>query len=302
MRRSAHAVAAFVALACAGAVGAQARGAQDAVAVPDLGGMTRDAAVERLRAAGLRSVAFGGAVRYEPIGTGFGSRVRLAPASRVGQRTVTIQEPEPGLNVSPGTAVAFGTQPAPGPGRHITYQLGAPPVVESIEADQSGRRLTVGLDTKATNCGRLDHVDVALRDRWVLLRPYLIDGDEGRACRGRSRHRHTVLRLPEPLRGRPVLERLREAPNPELVNQHPTPFTYARPSPDGRSVAVFYEYGACVTLAGAQVTERRDAVAIMLLQGDSGGTEVCPAILYSGIALVQLPSPLGDRRIVDGAR
>ena len=84
------------------------------------------------------------------------------------------------------------------------------------------------------------------------------------------------------------------------MNQHPTPFDAARPSPDGRSAVVFYTYGGCESLAGSRVTEHRETVEITLLQGNTGSGQVCPAIAFFGLALVRLPSPLGARRIVDG--
>jgi hypothetical protein len=273
------------------------------VLVPRLLGLTRSEAIRRLRDVELRPAAYSGALRYEPAGYGFDRRIRLVRAHDAGQRKVTIQDGFPArVRLPAGSSVGFGTQPAPGPFRFLLpFSGGESRGLESVSASRGGRRLTLGLDTASGGCGPLDHVDVALREKWVLLTPFAIAGEEGRTCRGRARHRRAELRLPAPLRGRPVLERPPNIPNPSLAHQYPTRFDAARASPNGRSVVVYYTYGACAPLAGSRVAERREEVEITLLLGDDGRGLPCAEIAYFGLTLVRLPSPLGDRRIVDGA-
>jgi hypothetical protein len=268
------------------------------VLVPRVAGLTRGQATARLRQAGLRSAIWRGAVRYEPVGSGLDLRLKLVRGFLAGPRRVTIQHGFPSrIRLPWGSPVVFGTQPAPGRFRFLRgLTRGAAEGLRSVVAGPGGRDLTLWVTGRS--CDPLDHVDIALRKRWVLLTPVVIGGT---SCRGGNRRRRAELRLPEPLGGRPVLERPPDTPNPSLVNQHPTPFDAARPSPDGRSVVVFYTYGGCNSLAGSRVTEGRETVEITLLQGDTGSAQFCPAIAYFGLAVVELPSPLGGRRIVDGA-
>ncbi len=300
-----RAVAMVIALAglAAGVAGARVSAAPErSVRVPHLEGASRATAVNRLRDAGLRPSAFAGAVRYEPIGGGFAKHMALVRAPRAGARTVTIQDYRPGTRLAPGSSVAYGTQPAGGDYPLLAGQAGGDSGrLHSARVARGARKLTLGLNTGSLGCGPVDHVDVAMRARWVLVRPFLIGGGEGRACRGRSRLRAARLELIEPLAGRPVLERSPDLPDPSLVDQRPTPFAGSRVSPDRRSVVVYYSYGGCRSLAGSRVTERDRAVEVTLLQGESGANLPCPDILRFGLTVVRLPSSLGERRIVDGA-
>lgn len=268
------------------------------VLVPRVVGRGRGEAAARLRRAGLRPATYSGAIRYEPVGSGLRRRLKLVRASLAEPRTVTIQDGFPSrIRLPWGSPVAFGTQPAPGRFRFVRGLSGGD--IERLHSVRVGRRdrhLTLGLTGGA--CDPLDHVDVAVRARWVLLMPFVIGG---RGCERRVRQ-SAELRLPEPLGGRPVLEGPPDQPNPSLVNQRPTPFDAARASRDGRSVVVFYTYGGCESLAGSRVTERDETVELTLLQGNPGSGQVCPAIAHFGLTLVRLPSPLGTREIVDGAR
>ena len=268
------------------------------VLVPRVLGLTTRRAWARLRQAGLRPSAYRGAIRYEPEGDGLGRKLELQRGLRPGPRRVTVQAGFPSRRRVPfGSEVAFGTQPAPGRWRFVTALAGGQPErLTSVAAGRGGRRLTLGIT--GGDCDPLDHVDVALRERWVLLMPFVIAGG---SCSRRDRHQRAELRLPERLGGRPVLERPPDVPDPSLVNQHATPFAAARPSPDGRSVVVFYTYGGCDSLAGTRVAEGRRRVEITLLQGSARGAQGCDAIALSGLALVRLPSPLGGRRIVDAS-
>ena len=266
------------------------------VLVPRLVGRTRGEALARLREAGLRPAIYSGAIRYEPRGSGLERRLTLSRAALAGPRRVTIQDGFPSRVRLPwASPVVFGTQPAPGRYRFLSA-LGGGELerLRSVEAGPGGHKLVLGLIRGA--CDPLDHVDVALRERWVLLMPFVI---AGRSC-GRRNRQSAELRLPEPLAGRPVVERAPNEPDPSLVNQHPAPFDAVRPSPDGRTAVVFYTYGVCESLAGSRVAEHRRTVEVTLLQGNHGSGQVCPAIALFGLTLVRLPSPLGTRRIVDG--
>jgi hypothetical protein len=267
------------------------------VLVPKLVGLTARRASARLRRAGLRPAAHRGGIRYEPAGDGLGRSLELEPGHASGPRRVTLQDGFPTrTRLAWGSPVAFGTQPAPGRYRFIRALGGGEPErLDSVAVGRDGRRLTLGVT--GGECDPLDHVDVAPRKRWVLLVPFVIGG---RACSRRDYERHAELRLPERLAGRPVLERPPDVPDSSLVNQHATAFDAARPSPDGRTVVVFYTYGGCDSLAGIRVAERPGAVEITLLQGDSGSGLACAEIARAGLALVRLPSPLGGGRIVDG--
>ena len=251
-------------------------------------------AVARLRQAGLRPAAYRGAIRYEPVGDGLGRRLTLPralprrPEAGHRPRRLPVQEPR-----SHG-ARRWRSGPSPPPAAVVSSGRSAaasPSVCASVAAGRGGRQLTLGLTGGA--CDPLDHVDVALRERWVLLMPFVIAGRQLRPARPA---RAPSSGCPSRWAEGPCSSGPPDVPDPSLVNQHPTPFDAARPSPDGRSVVVFYTYGGCESLAGSRVAERRETVELTLLQGNTGSGQVCPAIAHFGLALVRLPSPLGTRR------
>ena len=166
------------------------------VRVPRLVGLGRGEAFGRLRAAGLRPSTYAGARRYEPNRDGLARRVTLVPAGLAGPRRVTVQGLRPWVPV--GSPVAFGTQPAPGRYRFVRGLFGGD--IEWVRSMTArGRRLA--LELIGGDCDPIDHVDVAMRRRWVLLVPYVIGG---RGCGRRDFVRRAELRLPESLAGRPV--------------------------------------------------------------------------------------------------
>jgi hypothetical protein len=263
------------------------------VSVPRLVGLGRATAVARLRAAGLRATWFAGGMRYEPLGRGGAGPVILVRGEAAPARRVTIQASTPGYRLPLGSPVEFGTH-ALGPSRYHHY--GSVRLL-AVTAAEGGTRLALRL--ALGRCASLDHVDVALRRSWVLMQPRALGGAP---CVGRGRHRIAELRLPEPLSGRPVLERVPDTPDPTLGDQRAAPFDFIRPSPGGRSAAVFFSYGGCDGLAGTRVVAGRSRVEVTILVGRPAGSSACPGILRTGLVLVRLPSPLAGRRLVDGAR
>lgn len=72
-------------------------------------------------------------------------------------------------------------------------------------------------------------------------------------------------------------------------------------SADGKTIRVRYETGACATLARVDVGESAESVTITIVERQKTSGD-CQAIGYLKEETIALESPVGDRRLVDGAR
>lgn len=79
--------------------------------------------------------------------------------------------------------------------------------------------------------------------------------------------------------------------------------TYAA-SADGRTLAFSYYSGPppCSIADGVEVEETHSAVRVTIFQRDESGGQPCILIAQHKSASVTLASPVGTRRVVDGAR
>ncbi|MFO7253356.1 MAG: hypothetical protein DIU60_021655 [Actinomycetes bacterium] len=95
-------------------------------------------------------------------------------------------------------------------------------------------------------------------------------------------------------------------PKGGTVNPRKVPWTSAEPVGDGRTIRVVWTSGVepCATLDRVEVDEGRDQVTVTLYEGPSRASPdaVCIEIAINKVTEVRLKRPLGDRRIVDGAR
>ena len=95
-------------------------------------------------------------------------------------------------------------------------------------------------------------------------------------------------------------------PKPGQVNVRPLGWDNVKVSDSGRSVDVIFWSGVepCYVLDRVEVEHRADKVVITLFQGSSPSDEdvACIDIAVQKVTTVKLEEPLGDRKIVDGAR
>ncbi len=84
------------------------------------------------------------------------------------------------------------------------------------------------------------------------------------------------------------------------------PWTSAEPSADGRTIRVVWSSGVepCSTLDRVKVSERAKSVTITLYEGPLRASPdvACIEIAIEKVTEVRLSEPLGDRKIIDGAR
>ena len=94
---------------------------------------------------------------------------------------------------------------------------------------------------------------------------------------------------------------LRE-PEEGLEGVHPRPFDRHRG--DGRKVTLIYYSGIdeCYGLDHIKIRERRRKVTLTIFEGHHPEPEACPDIGVKVRSIATLDRPLGDRRVVDGAR
>lgn len=95
-------------------------------------------------------------------------------------------------------------------------------------------------------------------------------------------------------------------PKGGTVDPHKVPWTKAEPAEDGRTIRVEWSSGVepCTTLDRVDVAETGKKVTITLYEGPlrASPDAVCVQIAITKVTEVRLDKPLGDRRIVDGAR
>lgn len=88
-----------------------------------------------------------------------------------------------------------------------------------------------------------------------------------------------------------------------LVDVRARPWDRAEPIEDGRAVRLHWAGGlpACDGLDRVEVAEHPDMVVLTLYVGTVPDAGPCPEIAVFRSTEVRLTTPLGDRRIVDGA-
>ncbi|GII30736.1 hypothetical protein [Planotetraspora mira] len=103
------------------------------------------------------------------------------------------------------------------------------------------------------------------------------------------------------------------APSPSAVtpvgntiNPRKVPWISATPTDDGKALDVVWWSGVepCNMLDRVEVAETADTVAVTLWEGHDRRQPdaVCIDIAIQKQTRVRLPAPLGDRKVVDGAR
>ena len=96
-------------------------------------------------------------------------------------------------------------------------------------------------------------------------------------------------------------------PRPGMADLHPMQWQKAKVSKNGRSVTIHFYIGVepCYVLDHIDVKYGARAVTITLYQGhdrDAGDNVACIELAMAAAVRLQLDEPLGDRRIVDGAK
>ncbi|MEV5412443.1 hypothetical protein AB0K60_26865 [Thermopolyspora sp. NPDC052614] len=95
-------------------------------------------------------------------------------------------------------------------------------------------------------------------------------------------------------------------PKGGTLKPHKIPWTSAEPSADGRTIRVVWSSGVepCYTLDRVEVSERAKSVTITLYEGPLRASPdvACIEIAIEKVTEVRLSKPLGDRKIIDGAR
>ncbi|MDP9863545.1 MULTISPECIES: hypothetical protein [Streptosporangium] len=112
---------------------------------------------------------------------------------------------------------------------------------------------------------------------------------------------HTVAPRVEPSQG-PRATR----PQGHTVNPRKVRWLTAKPSKDGRSLRITWWSGVepCTVLDRVSVKETSKRVTVTLWEGPSAKARnmACIAIAVQKVTTVKLKAPLGDRKVVDGAK
>lgn len=266
----------------------------DQVRVPDLRGLTVEAAQRKLRKAGLRVEP--GTVLSRRPGTG-----ALLRRGNRANRTVTAQSPPPRSYAIDNTRVALGTAGGTG----ALKVAGLEEVLWRSTSFAGGVLSLGGFDSVPSGgslCGVVDHATISgsgpqrtLRV-WVVrfeidprLRMRCIPPARARLVPEGGWNRRTVG-WPSPL----------DTIRPGLPDANPIPFERAVLQPDRRRVVVTYWHGACDALTKTQTkfTGNGRRARITLLFGRTVPADrACPAIALSGASLIRLP-----RRVKPGTR
>ncbi|GAA4235430.1 hypothetical protein FHR32_003244 [Streptosporangium album] len=113
---------------------------------------------------------------------------------------------------------------------------------------------------------------------------------------------HTVAPRTEPTGGTPKPTR----PQGHTDNPRKVSWLTAKPSKDGRSLRITWWSGVepCHVLDRVTVRETADRVTVTLWEGPSSKVKnaVCIDIAIKKVTTVKLKAPLGERKVVDGAR
>jgi hypothetical protein len=269
--------------------------------VPNLVGKPRTEAETLLAQQQLRYKPRRPSSRYElPQGVlGLGDTLTVVPEEQAPDRLVTGQDRPPGTFAGSGSRVEFSTSPHP-PGKNRR-----PAAIEiartSLASD--GRSLAVGLAPSlfVDSCRPLDHVDIAPRDRFVLVTPYVNVTDEAGSCVRRTRTVSLALR--RATGGRPVVERVPVPPRDGLFHVRSVRWERVRLESAGRyAVAYFRPADGCYTYSHATVKPRGQRAALTIYAGTtSEGTCLGPVFVPRYLVLVRIPDSLVGRPIVDGA-
>jgi hypothetical protein len=96
----------------------------------------------------------------------------------------------------------------------------------------------------------------------------------------------------------------RVEPRSGLVDVSARPFEKAKVLDGGNAVDIFFYSGIedCYGLDHVEVGYRHKSVVVTLYEGRVPEAEVCIEIAVEKVTRVELDEPLGDRRIVDGAK
>ena len=82
----------------------------------------------------------------------------------------------------------------------------------------------------------------------------------------------------------------------------PVPWLRAEPASSGRGLKIGYESDPCTQARKARVDEERGVVTVTLLDPQRDPDQACIQVVRPGCVTLRLPEPLGNRRVVDGAR
>jgi hypothetical protein len=289
-------------LTCVATAAAALTAASVAIAAsgaPNLVGKPRTQAEALLAEQGLRYKPRRPSSRYElPKGVlGIGDALTVVPEEQSPDRLVTGQDTPPGTGV-PGAPVFFSTSPRP-PGsnrRPVQIEIAR----TSLASDD--RSLVVGLASAkwADSCRPLDHVDVAPRDRFVLVTPYVNVTDEAGPCV--QRRRTVSLVLHRNAGGKPIVERRPLPPRDNLFHVASTPWERVRLESAGRYAVVYFSPpSGCHTYSHATVTPRGQKAVLTIYSGTSGeNPSFCAIVTWRNLVLVRIPDSLVGRPIVDG--
>jgi hypothetical protein len=146
-------------------------------------------------------------------------------------------------------------------------------------------------------------VDVGMARRYVTVFPTLTSTFRSENRCNRLVKRVVYLELPRRVRDRIVVDNVPSRPTRGLHDVAPSRYGGAQGSARARAVAVDFVHSSdCGLLAGTRLRETRHTVTITLLTGNLGDNGFCLADAIEDMTIVPLRHPLGDRRIIDGAR
>jgi hypothetical protein len=282
------------------AIAAIADGAPRERRVPNLVGRTRTHAESLLKERGFKyRLPTPFAARYERVGSG-APEIAVAEKSAPDRRVIA-QEPGPRGEAYFGDFVDFATVLPPDAGRHDPWVF--PTHVDRTGIADDGRHIAMHFRAQARRCQALDHVDVGIARRYVAVVPLLTSTFRSENRCNRLVRRVVYLDLPKRVRDRIVVDSIPSRARRGLYGVAPSRYAAARGAPRARAVAVDFVHSSdCGLLARTKVRETRHKVTITLLTGDLGRSGICLADAIEDMVVVPLRRPLGDRRIVDGAR
>jgi hypothetical protein len=272
------------------------------VKVPNLIGLKRSQAEARLTEDGFRYLLPAPrAERFEALAPPSGRTEEAVPEAMAPDRKVVAQEPSPGGSAGAGDLIPFGTVLPPDTGARDTYIFRHE--LDRTKVWPDDRQLTLHWRDLAPRCHALDHVDVGFAARYIAVEPSVTGTLESeRHCSHLSK-RVAHLDLDEPVGDRIVIDSVPVRPRRGLKRVEPTPYVSARGAPNARAVAVQLAHSSdCGLLARTEVRGTRHSVTITTFTGNTHRGRLCLADLITDQTVVPLRHPLGDRRIIDGAR
>jgi hypothetical protein len=300
-RRQTAVLIAALALVVGGLESAHGAGQRE-VKVPNLRGLKRSEAEARLARDGFGYLLpTPRALRYETVTPSDGRTEQAVAEGLAPNREVVAQEPSFGGYGQPGDLIPFATRLPPHAGTKWRYVFRTELARATIWPDD--RQLTLHFGALGPRCQAFDHVDVGLARRYVVVQPSIAGTIRSQErCRyGSKRVAH--LELPEPVGDRLIVDLVPIHPRHGLHKVERERYVSAEGRPDARAVAVnlFHSLG-CGLLARVKVRETRRAVTITTFTGNLSRSKWCDLVGISDMTIVPLKHPLGQRRIVDGAR